>query len=197
MAFMKSIKLSGAIAAGVLALAMATPAHAGSVTFAYDYTTDAGKGAAASFSGFLNTVLDLTPGDQIAGYTTYQITSISGKRTGPQGVATVTALVNPSNQLTTAFNYDQLVYINNTTGLARLDDQGIAYLALSASGLVEFNTYFDDYGDIFDGKYVEANTTGNYISIHQRITQVPAPTALALLGMSLLGVGLVRRRKSV
>ncbi len=200
MAFFSSFKFAGAIAAGAVALGLsiAAPAQASSITFKFDYTGGSNLNV-TSLSSFI-TVSD-NAALSTAAYTAYTIDYIVGTRstTGTTTkTKTITGLATTSPD--TNFVFDNILFVNNTTGLAALDDQGIAFFTSDGN---EFNVYYSDgtfstggFTFPYDG-YIESVSTGNDAGVRLTITQVPAPTALALLGMSLVGMGLVRRRRNV
>jgi hypothetical protein len=193
-------QISGAIAAGVMILALAAPAQASTVTFNFDYTAASLQGTTVVKS-LVNTTYE---GTVLAGngntYGEYLLDSIVGTRVTTDGSTVVTynisGLSTPPGDAN--FTFDNLILLNTATGLAALDDNGIAFFAGNATNSAEYNVFYNDvFPAAYFNQYVESSSTNNDAVVQLVISQVPTPTALALIGASLLGMGFVRRRKNV
>lgn len=187
---------------------LSAPAQAGSVTFEFDYTAQSGKsGVASAFAGYLNATAIGT--DSVTKVTTYRVDSISGTQTASTGTpVTSLATYNASaivsgitvyeyNVLAgTAISWDNLFYVDSN-GNVSADNAGIAFQV--GSTIYDFAT-----SDGLTTKFGYSEftyQTGSNATVHETgitdltFQEVPTPTALALLGMSFLGIGVVRRNR--
>lgn len=198
MTFASLSKFAGAVAGGVMALSLAAPAQAtpisGWVTFDVVYTTTTRSGVSATVNMLLTGTYDAA--DSNATYDAYQISSLTGTRTTTTKTGTThTYSLGTLSDPATDINYylDNLIYFDSATKGAAVDNLGIGYwvstsdfnLAYDTGSSTYLETVTSDTGDVNEAEAVV------------KISYVPAPTALALLGASLIGMGLMRRRKSV
>jgi hypothetical protein len=212
MAFINSLKLSGAIAAGVLALGLSAPAQASSVTFELQYTTVSSLFTSTVDAFLTADNLGLVNNGSTKEAIEYSIDSISGTRTvASNGTGIVTKLYTISGLYDPAAgtpdilggDYSDNIYVYTANALASLVGQAaldIHGVAFSATDGTVFKIYNDVAGLLYNGQfyyYAETNSVSGSDAalLNFTITEVPGPTALALLGVSLVGIGVVRRRK--
>ena len=191
MALFSSSKFLGAVAAGVVALAVSAPAQASPITFEYDFTASAGVGPKISTSSVKSLLTALDEGSFTSGginYEAYLVTGITGTRTAKAGTSAITSLVDPAVDYGSGLTVDNFVFVDNA-GFAALDDNGLGFFV----GSIEYNVFSDNTSRT---GYSELSTNGEQAVVTGTLREVPAPTALALLGASLLGMGFMRRSKN-
>ena len=218
MASRKSLKLTGAVAAGLLALGLSTPAQASTVQFDWVFQT---AGVTGGNYGVGNVILTLntTPiSGTVTGYDFgYNVVSAAGSITWKTaggtavGTTTVSSLIDAALVGNPGDNVIDFNHPIGTPGQFAYDDFGIS-LHTTTPGL-DLGAYSTRTSYILIGMTsADGYTTGNgddYTTVDlpyagvfateginfQSLTEeVPAPLPLALLGVGLAGIGVFGRR---
>lgn len=187
--------------AGLTAITLATPASASPITLELDIVGHFNNGGTlGSWTETLFTTVNDTGTTVVRSgvtYEVYDILNITGQRRG----ITVTGPYDAGDLTTT-----DAIYLNTTTSAWAFDNLGfsvadtvpniynIRFLEYTLTLPGGAGTYLYDYTETGDSA---GQAGGESAGLSIRISQVPTPTALFLLGSALLGLGVVRSRKTV